>query len=729
MASRRVRDKLVPMIRIFFVATAFLAQIALAQFTPPKADKVPHQTPIHGVVLEDDYFWLRQRENPKVMSLLKSERAYCDQVMSRTTERQETLYDEMLERIQQTDMSVPYRDGAFTYYDKTEEGKPYKVYCRKAYPETKATKEQVIFDANEASKDHRNFRVGAIDISPDGQIAAIATDSDGEEKYTVTFRDLRGDRDLPEKLEGVSGDFAWAADGRTIFYTTLDEAHRPYKLFRHTVMTDPKSDPLIVHEKDEAFVLGVELSRSRKFILITSASKDTSEVSFLNARLGQNRPTIIEPRKKGHEYSVDHHENRFLILTNDGAPNFRLVEAPMDSPGMDSWRELLPGRSDMLLEGIEAFKGYMVLLYRQGGLPHIAIRNYAGVSTDIPTTEPSYSIAPEINVEYNVKNFRYSYTSPITPTSVYEIDMDSGETKLLKQQPVVGYDPTLYTVELVQVKAPDGQTVPMTITHRKDLIRNGNAPAVLSGYSAYGFSAAPAFAGADISLLDRGFVLAEAHSRGGSDKGRSWYDDGKLMHKKNTFTDFISCAEFLIANQYTSPEHLAIRGGSAGGLLMGAVATMRPDLFEVVVAEVPFVDVVNTMLDRTLPLTVTEYDEWGNPEKDQAAFEYIRSYSPYDNTRPAKYPSMLLTGGLNDPRVSFWEPAKWAQKLRENNTGSNEILFKIELDAGHAGMADRYAALHEEAFVQAFILDRLHVPEPEPKDKKEKDKKKKKQKK
>lgn len=698
-----------------FVKTLFvlaLAPAAFGQFTPPKAEKIPHQTPIHGVVLEDDYFWLRQRENPKVMDLLKAERAYCDQAMAHTTERQQTLYDEMLERIEQTDTSVPYREGEFTYYERTEEGKPYKIYCRKPYPEGSG-KEQIIFDANKAAEGHRNFRVGMIDVSPDGRMAAIATDLNGEEKYTITIRDLRGDSDLPEKLVDVSGDVAWAADGRTIFYTTLDEAHRPFKLFRHLVATDPAGDALIYHEKDDAFFLSVELSRSQKFILINSSSKDTSEWRFLNARLAQNKPTIIEPRQKGHEYSVDHHENRFLILTNDGAPNFRLVEAPISSPGMDSWRELLPGKSDVLLESIEAFKYYLVVVYREGGLPHIGIRNYAGLSKDIPTSEPSYVIAPEINPEYDVKHFRYTYTSPITPSSVYSIDMDSGETTLLKQQPVHGYDSSQYEVELQQVKAGDGQLVPLTIAHKKGLVRNGTSPALLTGYSAYGFSAWPSFSSAEVSLLDRGFVLAEAHSRGGSDKGRSWYEDGKLMHKKNTFTDFISCAEYLIANQYTAPEHLAIRGGSAGGLLMGAVATMRPDLFEVVIAEVPFVDVVNTMLDRTLPLTVTEYDEWGNPETDKVAFDYIRSYSPYDNTRPAKYPSMLLTGGLNDPRVSYWEPAKWAQKLRENNTGSNEILFKVELDAGHGGMADRYAALHEEAFVQAFILDRLHVPEPE----------------
>ncbi|MBS0187893.1 MAG: S9 family peptidase [Planctomycetes bacterium] len=713
------------MLRSLCLVTLGFSSFSLAQFTPPKADKIPHQTPIHGTVLQDDYFWLRQRENPKVIDLLKAERAYCDQFMSRTTERQNTLYEEMLDRLQQTDESAPYREGKFVYYNKTEEGKPYRIYCRKPYPDGK---EQVIFDANKAAKGHRNFRVGTIDISPDSSIAAIAIDTDGEEKYTIILRDLRVDADLPDKLEGLSGDIAWGADGRSIFYTTLDEAHRPDKVYRHLVLTDRAKDALVYHEQDEAFFVSVELSRSQKFILINSSSKDTSEWRYLNARLAANNTTVIEPRRKGHEYSVDHHENRFLILTNDGAPNFRLVEAPIDAPGMESWREMLPGRSDVLLESVEAFKSYLAVVYRQNGLPRVSIRTYAGMSRDIPTSEPSYAIAPYVNPDYNVKHFLYTYTSPITPSSVYEIDMDSGDTKLLKQQPVIGFEPELYTVELVQVPSADGQLVPLTITHRKDLVRNGNAPALLSGYAAYGFSAMPAFSSADISLLDRGFVLAEAHCRGGSDKGRSWYEDGKLMRKKNTFNDFIACAEYLIANQYTSPEHLAARGGSAGGLLMGAVATMRPDLFEVIVAEVPFVDVINTMLDRTLPLTVTEYDEWGNPEKDAAAFQYIRSYSPYDNTVPAKYPNMLLTGGLNDPRVSYWEPAKWAQKLRENNTGSNEILFKVELDAGHAGHADRYAALRDEAFVQAFILDRLRVPEPEPKDKKEKEKQRKRRK-
>ncbi len=704
------------------IASLLLGPVALAQPRPPLAEKIPHQTTVHGVTLQDDYFWLRERDNLKVLALLKDEQAYCEQVMSRTQDRQKILYQEMLARIEQTDSTVPYRKGAFTYYNRTVEGKPYRIYCRKAYPEGSG-KEQVILDANVAASGHRNFRVGTIDVSPDGQLAAIATDYDGEEKYTITFRDLRGNHDLPEKLVGASGDTAWATDGRSFFYTTIDDAHRPFKLFRHTVATDQSKDALVLHEKDDAFFLSVELTRSEKFVLINSSSKDTSEWSYLPARKPQTAPTIIEPREKGHEYSVDHHESRFLILTNDGAKNFRLVEAPIDSPTREAWRELLPGKPDVLLEGIEAFRGHLVVAYRQNGLPHLAIRTYSGVSREIPTDEPSYVIRPDNNPEYTSKTFRYAYSSPITPESIYDIDMDSDETTLLKRQPVHGYDPTLYTVELAQVKVSDGQLVPLTISYKKGLNRDGNAPALLAGYSAYGFSAAPSFSSSDVSLLDRGMIIAEAHSRGGSDKGRDWYDNGKLMQKKNTFTDFIACAEFLVANQYTSPEHLAIRGGSAGGLLMGAVATMRPDLFQVVVAEVPFVDVINTMLDPSLPLTVTEYDEWGNPGADRAAFDYMRSYSPYDNTRPAKYPHMLLTGGLNDPRVSYWEPAKWAQKLRENNKGSNEILFKVDLDAGHGGMADRYAALKDEAFVQAFILDRLAVPEPDPKAKKEKKKK------
>lgn len=706
------------------LATTFLAGGADAQSVAPKAEKKPHSTNIHGITLQDDYFWLREKDNPQVLELMRAERAYCDAAMAHTQERQETLYQEMVDRLQQTDISVPYRKGAWTYYTRTEEGKPYRIHCRKPYPEVKGGKEQIIFDANKEADGNRNFRVGTISISPDGQLAAIATDLDGGEKYTVKLRDLRGTEtaDLPETLKDVSGNLAWSADSRTLFYTTLDDAHRADKVYRHSVGTNPAGDQFVYHEKDEAFSVRVRLTRSERYLLIGSESKDTSEWRFLNARKPTEPLTVIEPRRKGLEYSADHHENRFLILTNDGAKNFRLVEAPIDSPGMETWREMLPGRSDVLLEGIDVFKGYLVIRYRQNGLPKLAVRNFGGSQREVPTPEPSYVLGPETNLEYNVKTFRYNYASPITPQSVYEMDMDSGESTLLKQQAVIGYDPHLYQVELVQVTSADGQQIPMTISHRKGLVHNGNAPALLSGYASYGSSARPGFSSAAVSLMDRGFVLAQAHCRGGSDKGRSWYEDGKLMKKKNTFNDFITCAEFLIANQYTSPEKMAIRGGSAGGLLVGAAMTMRPDLFEAVVAQVPFVDVINTMLDPSLPLTITEYDEWGNPGASAAAFEYILSYSPYDNTKSAKYPSVLLTAGLNDPRVSYWEPAKWAQKLRANNQGSGEVLFKIELDAGHGGMADRYAAMREEAFVQAFILDKLKVPEPvvDPKKKKKK---------
>lgn len=694
---------------------SLVATVAAAQ-TPPRAEKIPHTITVHGVTLSDEYFWLRERNDPvlgpKVMEHLKAERAYCDAAMAHTGERQQTLYDEMVARLQQTDMSVPHRKGKWSYYTRNVEGKPYKIYCRKPLPDGE---EQVILDANKAAEGQRNFRVGGMEISPDGRVAAIAIDLNGAEKYELRFRDLAANADLSYKIPETAGELAWAGDSRTVFYTTLDPMMRPYRVYRHSIGSDPSTDTLVYEEKDDQFFVSIAMTRSERFVLIELQSRDTSEWRFIPANAPRTPPTMIEPREKGHEYKVEHHDNRFLILTNDGAKNFRLVEAPIEAPGRETWREIRAGRSDVLMERVLAFKNHFVLAYRQNAMPHLSITAFKGVTKEIETAEPSYVLFPEMNEEYDSPTFRYSYTSPITPSSVYDIHMDSGEKELLKRQPVIGYDPSLYTVEFVKAVATDGTPIPLTIWYKRDVPRDGTAPAFLEGYSAYGFSAMPTFSSAAISLLDRGVVLAEAHSRGGSDMGRTWYEDGKLMKKRNTFTDFIACAEYLIEKKYTNPSRLAIRGGSAGGLLMGAVTTMRPELFGAVVAQVPFVDTLNTMLDPTLPLTINEYDEWGNPTASKQAFDYIRSYSPYDNTRPARYPHVLLTSGINDPRVSYFEPAKWAQRLRDNNQADTQVLFKIELDAGHGSFADRYAAMKDEAFVQAFVLDRLGVAEPDPK--------------
>ena len=701
-------------------AVSFAASFVTAQ-TTPRVQKIPHETTIHGVTLQDEYFWLRQRNDPvlgpKVIEHLKAERAYCDAAMAHTSERQRVLYDEMVARVQQTDTSVPYRMGKWSYYTRNVEGKPYKIYCRKPLPDGE---EQIILDANKAAEGQRNFRVGGMEISPDARVAAFAIDLNGAEKYEIRFRDLAANADLSYTIPDTAGEIAWASDSRTVFYTTLDQTMRPYRVHRHSIGADPATDAIVYEEKDDQFFVSIETTRSGRFVMIQLESRDTTEWRFIPAANPRVTPVVIEPREKGHEYKVEHHEGRFLILTNDGAKNFRLVEAPTEAPGRENWREIRAGRPDVLMERVLAFKNHFVLAYRQNAMPHLSITAFRGVTKEIETSEPSYVIFPEMNEEYDTDTFRYSYTSPITPMSVYAVQMDSAEKTLLKQQPVIGYDPSLYTVEFVQAVATDGTPIPLTITYKKDTPRDGTAPALLEGYSAYGLSAIPNFWSHAVSLLDRGFVLAEAHCRGGSDMGRSWYDDGKLMKKRNTFTDFIACAEYLVEKKYTNPPRLAIRRGSAGGLLMGAVTTMRPDLFGAVIAHVPFVDTLNTMLDPTLPLTINEYDEWGNPTASKEAFDYIRSYSPYDNTRPARYPHILLTSGINDPRVSYFEPAKWALRLRDNNQADTQVLFKIELDAGHGSFADRYAAMKDEAFVQAFVLDRLGVAEPDVKKQKKK---------
>lgn len=682
---------------------------------PPRAERIVHETVVHGQTLRDEYFWLRRRDDPtlgpRVLEHLRAERAYADAAMAHTAARQETLYQEMLGRVQQTDSTAPVRHGAYLYYTRFEEGKALPIYARKPYPDGP---EQILIDANKAGEGRRNFRVRGVEPSPDHEFLAIVTDVGGEEKFTITFRDLRTDADLPAKIEGVAGAVAWGGDSRSVFYTTLDETMRPAGVRRHALGTETSKDELVYHEPDEAFYVNVELTRSERYVLISSASKETTEWRYIPARSPQQRPVVIAPRRRGHQYFVEHHEGRFLIRTNDTgeSPNFRLVEAPIEMPGEELWRELLPHRSDTLMTDVLAFREHLVVAVRRGGLPGLVIRPFRGSERIVETDEASFVLEPEENPEYDTRTLRYEYSSPVTPRSVYEIHMDSGERTLLKRANVPTYDASKYAVELVQVPAADGERVPLTLVYRKDLVRDGSAPALLEGYAAYGISAQPSFNSRTVSLLDRGFVLAEAHARGGSDKGRAWYDAGRLAKKKNSFTDFIACAQWLIDNKYTSPARLGIIGGSAGGLLVGAATTMRPELFGAVVAQVPFVDVINTMLDESIPLTVTEFDEWGNPGADPEAFRTILAYSPYDNTRPARYPHILLTAGLNDPRVPYWEPAKWAQRLRDNNTGDSLVLLRIDLDAGHGGFSDRYQALRDAAFVQAFLLDRLGVPEP-----------------
>jgi len=679
---------------------------ATAAPTPPAPEKIAHTRAIHGYTLSDPYFWLRERDNSKVMEHLKAENAYTDAVMAHTKDLQAKLYDEMLARIKQTDESVPYPRKGYWYSTKTQEGKPYPIFTRR-----KATidgPEQVMLDVNETVKDLPNGSAGPVGISPDSRIMAFAVDPTGGRVSTIRFKVIDTGELLPDIIEGASGNMVFANDNKTIFFTTLDPAVRPDKAWR-LVLGSGAKPTLVYHETDERFFVGVDKPLSEKFIFLSMSSQKTSEVRYLDADAPAGEFKPIEPRKQGVEYSVDHHGDQFFITHNEDAINFTLVSAPIDKPGKANWKTVIPHRADVLIQGTTSFKDHMIVTAREKGLPVLRVRSFAGSEYVIDTPEVSYTLGGSTNADYDTTKFRFAYSSPLTPSSIFEVDVKSKERKLLKEQPVLGgYDRTKYQVERVNARAKDGTDVPVTIVHRKGLARDGTAPALLEGYGSYGFSNDAGFSSAEISLLDRGFVLATAHIRGGSEKGRLWYEQGRLNNKKNTFSDFVAAADFLVSEKYTSTPHLAIRGGSAGGLLMGAVVNLRPELFKAVIADVPFVDVINTMLDPDLPLTVIEYEQWGNPN-EKAPFDYIMSYSPYDNVKPAAYPDILTMVGFHDSNVPYWEGAKWAAKIRDAKTNDATVLVRCNLEAGHGGASDRYKRLREEAFRYAFLLDRLGV--------------------
>ncbi|HEX9968550.1 MAG TPA: S9 family peptidase, partial [Acidimicrobiales bacterium] len=609
-------------------------------------------------------------------------------------------------RIQETDLSVPARKGEWWYYARTVEGQQYPIACRRRGSEDGP--EQVLLDENALAEGHDFLSVANDTVSPDHRMLAYAVDTDGGERYALRFRDLDTGADLDDTVEGTYYGLAWAADNSHVFYTKVDEAMRPYQLWRHRVGTPAADDVLVFQEDDERFFLDVHGTRSEQYVLLLLESKVTSEAWYLRADDPTGEFRVVAPREQGIEYSVDHHTDRFLIVTNaDGAENFKLVEAPVDHPGREHWVDVVPHRPDVKLDGVDVFARHLVLVERADALRQLRILRLAdGEQHLIEQPEPVFTVGPDANPEFDTDVYRFGYESLVTPRSVYDYDMEARTRVLKKQQPVLGgYDPSLYETRRLWATAPDGEQVPLSLVHRRDLATP--APALLYGYGSYEISVDPRFSSLRLSLLDRGFVYAIAHIRGGGELGRRWYDDGKLLHKKHTFTDFVAAAEHLVAEGLTTPERLCIRGGSAGGLLMGAVTNMRPDLFGAVVAEVPFVDCLTTILDETLPLTVLEWEEWGNPVTDRDVYEYMKSYSPYDNVGAADYPAMLVTAGLNDPRVSYWEPAKWVQRLRERTTGTRPILLKTELGAGHMGPSGRYDAWRDEAFVFAFVLDAL----------------------
>ena len=672
--------------------------------SPPQAPRRPTVLRLHGDERIDDWYWLRDRDDPETLAYLEAENAYTEAMTAHTRELQELLYEEIRGRIQETDQSAPVPDHGHWYYRRTVAGQQYTIHCRRSG--SAEAPEQVLLDENELSAGFDYFRLGVLKASPDHSKLAYSTDTKGAERYTLRIRDAETGHDLPDEIPNTYYGLAWSSDSRTVFYTRPDDAMRPHELWRHVVGTDPAEDVLVHTEPDERFFLSVHRTRSGAFVVLELESMVTSEAWILDAEDSGGRFRVVEARRQGVEYSLDHRGESFLIVTNDQAPNFRLVEAPVEAPGRENWRELVPNRDDVRLIDVDAFAGHLALYERAEALRRIRVVDpLTAEGGPLAQPETVYTAMRGDNREFETGVLRFHYTSLVTPPTVIDHDVTTGKRTVVKQEPVLGYEPERYTTERTWATAADGERVPMSIVYRRDRGRDGG-PALLGGYGSYEFSSDPVFASSRISLLDRGFLLAIAHVRGGGELGRRWYEDGKLERKPNTFTDFIAAAEHLVAEGWTSPEQLAARGGSAGGLLMGAAVNLRPELFGAVVAEVPFVDVVTTMLDQTLPLTVTEWEEWGNPN-DRTFYELMKAYSPYDNVETKDYPPLLVTAGLNDSRVQYWEPAKWVAKLRATKTDSNPLLLRTRMETGHSGPSGRYERWREDAFVYAFVLDAL----------------------
>ncbi|HEX4961608.1 MAG TPA: S9 family peptidase [Thermoanaerobaculia bacterium] len=683
------------------------AETAAATLRPPTARKDPHVTRIHGDTLVDDYYWLRNKGTPEVESYLKAELAYAQESMKPTAALQQKLYDEMLSRIQQTDTDVPYREGGFLYYARTQEGKQYPIFCRKKG--SLEAPEEVILDVNQLAEGKSFMSVAGRLVSPDGNLLAYETDDTGFRQFTLHVKDLRTGQLGPEAIPLVTS-FAWAEDGKTLLYgVEHPQTKRSYRIYRH-VLGEP-TDTLLYEEKDERFEVRVNKSRDRQMLFIVSGSHTTSEVRYLPADHPAAEMKLIAPREQDHEYDVDHRPGEFWIRTNDKGRNFRLVAADEKDPSRAHWREIVPQRDDVMLEDVDLFQSFYVLLEQEAGILYLRVAEIPSCKSHrIEFPEPAYLTVPRENREWNAKLYRFAYQSPAAAPSIYDYDPATRERKLLKQDAILGgYDPSRYRVELIQATAPDGVRVPMWLLYRKDLKLDGTNPALLYGYGSYGAPMAATFNSNVFSLVDRGVVYAMAYVRGGGELGKKWHDNGRMMKKRNTFTDFIAAAEQLIAAKYTNKDRLAIMGGSAGGLLMGAVTNMRPDLFKVVIAQVPFVDVINTMLDESLPLTSGEFEEWGNP-KIEAEYRYMKSYSPYDNIEAKAYPTMLVKSSYNDSQVMYWEPAKYVAKLRALKTDGNPLLFNINMEpAGHGGKSGRYNRLRDSAFDYAFLLWQLGV--------------------
>jgi oligopeptidase B len=677
----------------------------MSELSPPQAKIVATPLTHHNDTRIDDYYWLRERTNPDTLAYLEAENTYTKYVMGSTEQLQKTLYDEMLGHIEEDDSEPPYPRGSFLYYKRTEKGKPYAFHCRK---KNDSASEEILLNENVLAEGHRFFALGNFAISPGENLLAYSTDTDGDEIFVTRIRDLAAGSDLPDRIEGTYYSLAWTADNNAFYYVTLDEAKRPYRVWCHRLGSS--DDVLVYEETDQRFELELHKSRDERYIFIRSESKVTSEFRFAPAATPLSPFQIVWPRRQDVLYEVEARADEFYILTNWNAQEFRLMLCSAQSPGLESAVEILGARPGITLEAVDAFRSFLAIHERDNGLPRLRIHDLtSGEAHYITFDEPAFTLGGAPNEVFDTNFLRFTYTSLVTPDSVYEYNVRSRERSLLKQTPVPNYEPSEYVSERIFATARDGVRVPISLVYRNGFAANGQSPLLLYGYGSYGIRSNPAFRSERLVLLDRGLAFAIAHIRGGSDLGRAWYDNGKLLKKQNTFTDFVNCAEYLVNNGYTSSEKLAIQGGSAGGMLIGAVLNMRPDLFHSAVAMVPFVDTLTTCLDPTLPLTVGEYEEWGNANEPEF-YSYIKSYCPYDNVRAMRYPHMLITAGLNDPRVSYWEPAKWTAKLRSVKLDGNLLLLKTNMEAGHFGASGRYSRLKELAFIYAFILKTLEMP-------------------
>ena len=674
------------------------------------ARQIPKVDTLHGEVRVDDYFWLREKTNPEVTAYLEAENAYTTQKMKHTEALQDKLYQEMLGRIKETDLSVPVFDTGWWYYSRTEQGKNYPIFCRKRG--SLSAPEEVYLDQNALAEGKKFHALGGVDVSPDGETLLYLEDLTAFREYTLYVKDLKTGK-IVDQIPNVWNGTAWANDNKTFFYMTADSAKRGNTVWRHVIGTPREQDAKVFQEDNVLNNVGVQRSRSGKYVFITADGFTSSEWRIIPTASPTSEPRVVAARRPNVEYSVDHADGFFLILTNDSATNFRIVKAPEDNPGPANWVDWLPHRDSVFVEGVDAFKNFVVVSERSGGLRRLRVADLKSNKTHYVTfPEKAYGVYPGGNPEFNTQTYRFSYSSLVTPNSVYDYDLATRKRELKKRQEIPsGYDANSYEVQRFMAPARDGVSVPVSVLLRKGTQLDGSHPLLLYAYGSYGFTLEPTFNSNVLSMVDRGFIYAIAHIRGGQEMGRRWYDDGKMLNKKNTFNDFIDVAEELIRRKYTTSERLVANGGSAGGLLMGAVANMRPDLFRAIVADVPFVDVINTMRDASLPLTAQEWEQWGNPAVPEQ-YAYMRSYSPYDNVAAKDYPWMLVTTSLNDSQVMYWEPAKWVARLRSLKTDQNPLYLKTNMAGGHGGSSGRYERLHEAAFRYAFMMDAVGLAGP-----------------